>query len=247
MLKGVSEMKKNLLKFTRIFLIWVLFVGLLTGCSSDKTTSASPNFSGTNPNNNETNKNNKNENYSSSELEKKITSNGAITDCGKLVVFVSNNNKVPVDMEIEVEFYDANGTFVGSDSGDLLAVGSNGNIAVEIWSTPESFDNYKIYVDAEQTDEISYYNDIEISHSNNGEEIAVQAKNNSQDEIEYITVSVVYYQGEKVVGIASDIQNEIKSGRSANFTLNFPYDKKYHDVKFDNYKVFLNGAYSYNW
>ena len=43
-------------------------------------------------------------------------------------------------MKIEVEFYDANGTIVGSDSDDLRAVGAKSEIAVEMWSTPEAFD-----------------------------------------------------------------------------------------------------------
>ncbi len=236
-------MRRILLVFTKLFVLSILFVGLLTGCSND----AEPNSIGTNSNSNGSSSGSQNGNYSSSELEKNITSSGAVTELGKLVVFVKNNNKLTVDMEIEVEFYDANGTIVGSDSEDLQAVGVNGEIAVEMWSTPASFDNYKIYVDVEQTDEISYYDQVEVTHNNNGKEIAVQVKNNSQDVIEFITVSVVYYQGDKVVGIDDSIESDIKSGRSANFNLAFPYNKKYKDVKFDNYKVFVNEAYSYNW
>lgn len=236
-------MRRSLLDITRLFVLAILFVGLLTGCSND----AEPNSTGTNPNSNGSSSSNQSESYTSSELEKNITSSGAITELGKLVVFVKNSNKVSVDMGIEVEFYDANGTIIGSDSEDLLAVGSNGEIAVEMWSTPETFDNYKIYVDVEQTDENSYYNQVEVTHNNNGKEIAVQVKNNSQDVIEYITVSVVYYQGDKVVGIDDSIESDIKNGRSANFNLDFPYNKRYDDVKFDNYKVFVNEAYSYNW
>lgn len=236
-------MRRSLLDITRLFVLAILFVGLLTGCSND----AEPNSIGTNPNSNGSSSSNQSESYTSSELEKNITSSGAITELGKLVVFVKNSNKVSVDMGIEVEFYDANGTIIGSDSEDLLAVGSNGEIAVEMWSTPETFDNYKIYVDVEQTDENSYYNQVEVTHNNNGKKIAVQVKNNSQDVIEYITVSVVYYQGDKVVGIDDSIESDIKNGRSANFNLDFPYNKRYDDVKFDNYKVFVNEAYSYNW
>lgn len=228
-------MKKKLLSFV---IIGFMVFGL-TGCGSN---SAQPNSTGTNTSSgSNTNKN------SAVELEKNITSSGAITDLGKLIVFVTNSNKVAVDMEIEVEFYDANGVIVGSDSEDLRAVGAGAEIAVDMWSTPSSFDNYKIYVDVEQTNEISYFDKVELVHNNNGEEIAAQVKNNSDDTIEYITVSVVYYQGDKVVGYDDGIEVDVKSGRSANFTLYYPYNSDYRDIKFDTYKVFVNEAFSYNW
>ncbi len=232
-------MYKKIFNYFKIFTCIVLSFVILTGCSK----SVTPNSTGTNENTNS----GKNENSSSENLGKNITNSGSVTERGKLVVFAKNNNNVAVDMEIEVEFYDANNTIVGSDSEELLGIGSNGEIAVEMYDTPENFDNYKIYVDVEKTNEISYYDQLEVAHNNNGEEIAVQVKNNSQDVIEYISVSVVYYQGDKVVGIDDDIESDIKSGRSANFNLDFPYDKNYDDIEFDNYKVFVNGAYSFNW
>lgn len=237
-------MKKKLLSLLVLTFVFIA----VTGCGNN---SAKPNStgsntsSGTNTNNNSSNS--KTPQKSGADLEKNIKSSGAVTDLGKLVVFVTNGNDVPVDMEIEVEFYDANGTIVGSDSEDLQAVGAKADIAIDMWSTPDSFDNYKIYVDVKQTTNYSYFDKLELTHNNNGKEIAVQVKNNSNDTIEYITVSVVYYQGDKVVGYDDDIQSDIKAGRSGNFTLDFPYNKRYDDVHFDNYKVFITEAYSYNW
>lgn len=239
-------MKKYNFKLANLLIFSFMLICFVTGCSNNDAKDASPNSSGTNPNNNSGNSS-QNENYTSSQLEKGITSSGAVTQLGKLVVFVKNSNNVPVDMEIEVEFYDANGTIVGSDSDSLIAVGSNTEIAVEMYSTPEKFDNYKIYVDVEQSDEISYHNKLETTHNNNGEEIVVQVKNKSENIIEYITVSVVYYQNGQVVGIDDSIESDIKSGRAANFSLDFPYNKRYDDIRFDEYKVFVNEAYSYEW
>lgn len=243
-------MKRNVLEITRLLVLAIFSLSLLTGCSNNaesNSTGTNPNSTGTNPNSNESSSGNQSESYTSSELEKHITSSGAITERGKLVVFVKNDNDVAIDIEIEVEFYDAENVIVGSDSDSWHAIGNNSEIATEMWNTPENFDNYKIYVDVEQTEETSYYDQLEVTHNNNGEEIVVQVKNNSQDVIEYINVSVVYYQGDKVVGIDDSSDSDIKSGRSANFNLMFPYDKKYNDVNFDNYKVFVNEACSYNW
>lgn len=236
-------MKKCYLKSSYFVIVCIIIVGLVSGCSSNK--DASPNFSGTNTNNNSNSSQAKT--YSTSELEKNITSSGAVTDKGTLVTFVKNLNKVPVNLNIEVEFYDANGNIAGSGSKNVTAVNNNTEVAVEIWDTPDSFDNYKIYVDAEQSEYQSYHSKVEITHNNTGKEIAVQVKNNSDDIIDHMNVSVVYYQGDKIVGYDSDFAYDIKSGRSGNFTLNFPYNRSYNKVTFDNYKIFVNEAYSYNW
>ncbi len=181
------------------------------------------------------------------DIEKNISISGELTEKANLVVFAKNNNTTSVDMEIEVEFYDANGKILGSSSDDLIAVGSGREVAIEMWNTPTNFDTYKIYVDAEKTYETDYFNQIEMVHNNNGTNIVVQVKNNSEDTIEFMTVSVVYYNEGKVVGITDGIVSDIKPGRSGNFNLDYPYNSEYENVKFDDYKVFVTEAYSYNW
>lgn len=180
------------------------------------------------------------------ELAKNITSTAGLTELKKLVVIAKNNNNVTVDMKIEVEFYNADGSIAGSDSEDLTAVGPNAEVAVDMYSTPKSFDNYKIYIDAEETDEISYYDKIELVHNKSGKNVAVQVKNNSEDTIEYIKVSVVFYKDDKIVGFEDNIQSDIKPGRSANFTMDCPYNLSYRDINYTSYKVFVNGAYTFN-
>lgn len=227
-----------------ISLVLLLSILLITtGCDKNEANSSGTNTStGTNTNNSSSG-----ESYTPSELSKNITSSGAMTALDKLVVFAKNNNKVPVDMEIEVEFYDKNGTIVGSDSDSLIGVGANSEIATEMWSTPDSFDNYKIYVDVEQTDEKSYLDKVELTHNNTNKEIAVQVKNNSGDTIESVSVSVVYYKDDKVVGIEDGYESDIKPGRSANFNIDYPYNKNYDKIRFDTYKVFVTEAYSFDW
>ena len=231
-------MKKNILALLVISMMLVF----ITGCGNDNS-GGSNTYTGTNPYSN----GGSGQKYTSKELEKNIVSSGAVTAKGKLVVFATNNNSVPVDMSIEVEFYDANGVIVGSDDDDLQAVGAGAEVAVEMWSTPNAFDNYKIYVDVEQTNNTSYHDKVEVTHNDNGKDIIVQVKNNSEDEISYVSVSVVYYQGETVVGIDDDLNSGVKPGRAANFTLSYPTNKNYDKVRYDTYKVFVNEAYSYTW
>lgn len=179
------------------------------------------------------------------ELGQHIKTSGAVLENGKLAVFATNENEVPVDMDIKVEFYDENEAPVGSGEKYLYAVGQTAEVAAEIFSTPEAFQTYKIYVDAEAADNTAHFDQISLTHNNTGKEVVVQATNNFSDTIDYMTVSVVYYRGETPVGISESSDSQIDAGRAGNFTLRYPYDKKYKDVAFDSYKVFLTQAYSY--
>lgn len=224
----------------KLFIFTFIFTVILTGCGK----SASPNSSGTNTSSGNSGSET---NSQSGDLEKNITSSGATTAKGTLVVFAKNNNKIALNMEIEVEFYDKDNKIVGSDSKSIESVGANAEIAVEMYNTPNSFDNYKIFVDIEETKNTTYFDKVELTHNNNGKEIVVQVKNNSKETIEYMSVAVVFYQGDKVVGFDDGSESDTKSGRAANFNLYYPYNKRYDNVKFDNYKVFINEAYTYNW
>ncbi len=232
-------------KLYLLLVVASLTLAIVTGCSSNGGNNEGTNTStGTND---QSGNNSTQQGEATSNLAQNVSSSGAITKEGKLIVFIKNNNNTAVDLDIEVEFYDADGMIAGSDSDILMGVGANNEVAVEMYGTPEEFDNYKIYVDVEATSVISYLDKVELVHNNNGEEIVAQVKNNSQDEIDYIEVSVVYYQDDKVVGYDYSNDIEIKAERSANFTLRYPHDDNYDDVKFDTYKVFINEAYSYNW
>ena len=178
-------------------------------------------------------------------LSKNIKSEGAITQQGKLVVIAKNNNKEVVTLKIEVEFYDSSNTLVKSGEEYLSAVAPGSEVAVEIYDTPENFDNYKIYTDAEKSTYVKTYLDkIEIPH-NKTEEVVAQVKNNSDETIETMEAAIVYYQGDKIVGYDYDMTSDIKPGRAGNFNFSNPYNKNYDDVSYDNYKIFVNEAYSY--
>lgn len=172
---------------------------------------------------------------------------GVVTKKGNLIVFTKNNKKIPVDMDFEVEFYDENGRIVGSDTEELVAVGAGREVAVEMTNLPKNFKTYKIYVDEEKSEQTEYFKQIEVTHNNNEENIVVQVKNNSKDVIDRITVVVVYYNNGEIVGSDQESVFNVSAGRAGNFTLEYPYDEEYNEIKFDDYKVIVAEAFSYNW
>ena len=183
-----------------------------------------------------------------SNLEKKITAKAATTKNGRLIVFLNNGSKSLVSVRVEVEFYDANGTILGSEKEDVEAFEPGAEAVVEIYDTPKGFANYKIYTDAEVSTHVkSYLKDVKISHNKTEDGVAVQVTNNSKDTIQTITTAIVYYQGDTVVGYDYDIASDVKSGRSGNSDFYAPYDNNYEDIPYDNYKVFVNEAFTFDY
>lgn len=179
------------------------------------------------------------------ELSGNVKASGAVDKKGKLVVIAQNKNNTNIDLEIEVEFYDSKDNIVGSDSESFYGVGAGGEVAAELYSTPEKFDKYKIFADAKQTDTVCYYDKVKLSHNNNGEDIVVQLTNESKEEVGCMSVCVVYYRDDKIVGADDGTESDIKPGRSANFNINYPYSKNYKNVSVDKYRVFINEAYTW--
>ena len=60
-----------------------------------------------------------------------------------------------------------------------------------------------------------------------------------------MSVCVLYYNAGKIVGIATESVCDVKSGRTGNFTLDYPFSKDYEEIEFDDYKVIVTQAYSY--
>ena len=184
--------------------------------------------------------------YSSAELEKNITSNAVLAKDGTLVVFITNKNNVPVDVELEVEFYDANGNILGIEGDYLDAVGSHTDIVFGIrdFTMPNNWDNYKLFVDVEQSDYTNYNDKVSVTHNTN-DDVIVQVTNNTEEEIDEINVAVVFYSGDTVVGYRDDLEYHTKPGRSANFEFTRPYDSHNNDLNYDSYKVYVNSASNY--
>ena len=164
---------------------------------------------------------------------------------GELIAIIKNDNKQIVDLDISVEFYDANNQFITEKEKFTFGVGEGREVAVNFHDVPENFATYKLYADASKTHTVTFFDKVELTHSNNGRNIIAQVKNNSGTVIDSMKVAVVYYKEGKPIGYDYDLESSVKVDRTANFELDYPTDKNYREIPFDTYKVFLNSAESY--
>lgn len=164
---------------------------------------------------------------------------------GELIAIIKNDNKQIVDLDISVEFYDANNQFITEKEKFTFGVGEGREVAVNFHDVPENFATYKLYADASKTHTVTFFDKVELTHSNNGRNIIAQVKNNSGTVIDSMKVAVVYYKEGKPIGYDYDLESSVKVDRTANFELDYPVDKNHREIPFDTYKVFLNSAESY--
>lgn len=180
-------------------------------------------------------------------ISEKISVISAVAENGEVVAIAKNENDMAVDIVMEIEFYKADGSFVDSDKSYAKGVEAESEIAVAFYNISADWDNCKIYVNAEQTEYKTYHGSLSVDNSNTNDEVVIQVTNNSDEVIGTISVAVVYYKGEKIVGLVSDSEFQIKPGEAANYTFRHPYGKSYEYVDFDTYKVFINEARSYGY
>lgn len=165
----------------------------------------------------------------------------------RLLLTLKNKNKTTIDVVTEVEFYDEDDKFLGSDKAYLYGFGYNQEAVIRIYNTPTGYAYYKVYFDVDESYYISYVKDMTLTSNNNkaDNKIVVQAKNNSDVEIKTVEVVVIFYKNNEVVGYETDYETSISPGRSANLSYYYPYDSSYDTIDFDDYKLYINEAYIY--
>ena len=171
----------------------------------------------------------------------------ARTEKQRVIAIFKNNDKEVYDLDIKISFFDSNGNLIGSDDDFLLGIAPGQEFVSEFFEAPSQFATYKIEIEKLKSSYTSHNNDIEVSVNKNDvdEKLILQLKNTSNEEIRSVDIGVVFYRNGKVVGYDSDYETGIKVGATAILSARYPTDEYYNSVEFDNYKVYINSAYSY--
>lgn len=175
-----------------------------------------------------------------------------ITKSGDFIIKVTNNNSVPVHIsEITTIYKDGNGTFMKKETSNdkYFGIEANSETYVHNWGYQENFAQYAKYefdfnFSGDWVSGNSIIGNYEIKANNTGKNIALEIKNNNYVSIEDIKVGVVFYEAGQIVGYENgyDYDNTTNSGMSAYINVEYPKNKNYDKVKFDNYKVYILNA-----
>ncbi len=184
------------------------------------------------------------------EFQKNIEVEDMMTEKGQLVLKINNKNDDTVNLDIEVELYDANDAIVDTKTDMLFGIAAKTEVYLPVTNSySKEFDHYKYYVDVSNYTYKAFMDKVSITSNDNDDQIVVQATNDSEEDIDSIEVTVLFYNGDKLVYAGTGMDYNIKAGRSANMKVSY-YNLKesYRDTEkhFDRYEVHLFEAYSYD-
>lgn len=238
-------MKK--IKNIALFLMCICICTILTGCSNNDNQKTTTTISTTQRNIVKTEE----------EIKANISTEAmGITKNGDYVVKLTNNNNEQVYIEeVTVNFFDENGTFQKKENVDdsFFCIPANSEILTYIWGYDQSFEKYaksEIKLSIGEPFYTYYTENFEIKANDTGEQIAIEVINNNKSELDCIRVNVVFLKEQEIVGIESGISYDEgieAEGGKAYINVDYPSstkNKRYEEVEFDEYKIYLTSAYT---
>lgn len=171
-----------------------------------------------------------------------------VLENGDILVFVENKNKSEISFTLNIEYYDEEGTKVGSNSDSIIGLSGGEKTVVRFYHSDRKYKEYELSTEKMNSTYFeSHKEDVSITSKDDKEEeeVVVTLKNNSKNKLDCAKVAVVYYKNGKVVGYSSDSEYDIDANKAVALYVYHPYDSNYNDIEFDKYEVYLVEAYSY--
>ena len=165
----------------------------------------------------------------------------------KELIFVKNNNSRAVSLNIDISYLNNDDVIIGSEAKNVLSVGKKSEIVLRVENVPSEYKESKISYDVTIPTYIKdYTEDLEIEPKQ-GKTVVANVKNTSNNTINNLSLSVVFYSNKKIVGYDEEIILDLKSNEKGKLEFFNPMDKDHNYLKYDNYKIYINYAYSFDY
>ena len=172
---------------------------------------------------------------------------------GDFVLGVENANKENIyDLDIYAVFYDGENTIVGIEENTIDILEPNKKYFLSYYKVPENFERYELFLTKEYFDDYSWCSilndEVELSHNKIGTDIEIKVKNNSKEKIDFVDLTVVYYdKNNNIIDIENVSISDIRKNGTGKIMAYGIWDyKKGKDIEVDHYEVILNRAVSYD-
>ncbi|MBQ3475278.1 MAG: hypothetical protein IJH20_03830 [Bacilli bacterium] len=165
----------------------------------------------------------------------------------KELLFLKNNNKKNVSINIEIDYLNDEDTIIYNEAKNILSVGEKNEIVLKVNNVPSEYKESRISYDVTISTYIKdYTKNIEIEHKR-GNKVIASVKNTSDVTINNLSLAVVFYNNKKIVGYDEEIILDLKSNEKGTLEFFNPMDKDHNYVKYDDYKIYTNYAYSFDY
>jgi hypothetical protein len=172
-----------------------------------------------------------------------------LTKAGDLVVKITNNNEESICLtDVKANFKDANGNFVISKRIEtaFMVIPGKSSVLTYFWGYGEDYSQYPNVSFQSELANISDWfanSGIVLASNDTGRQIAVTVKNNSGKQITDVSVVVIYYQDNEVVGAETGYtDSDALNGEETYINVDYPDDRNYNSVPFNKYEVYYVNA-----
>ena len=150
-------------------------------------------------------------------------------------------------MNLTISYLNNDDVIIGSDAKNILSVGDKSEIVLKVDNVPSEYKESKIDYDVAIPTYIKdYTDDIEIEHKRSNTVIA-NVKNKGDVTINNLSLSIVFYKDKNIVGYDEEVILDLKSNEQGKLEFFNPMDKDHNYVSYDDYKIYTNYAYSFDY
>lgn len=162
---------------------------------------------------------------------------------GSLLLLVENKSSRIASVDIEIEFYDAEGNILGTDTEYVtVAPNSERYAAVSKYSVKEGYDTFEMnlsYYDYTAIMNLKNVKESELTKNQTEDEILVQYKNDTEYPMN-MEVVCLFYLNNEVVYATNDLSSTVEAGNNANLEIDF-YGVS--DITYDRYELHAYAQY----
>lgn len=188
---------------------------------------------------------------------KKAIENLSATDYSRgkgVIQIVKNNYSFPMKLEATIVYYDSDNMMIGKSTADNYYFEKGKECVLFFYAPTDSdynlipYDHYKITYSARPTDNmISNLKDIKISSNIGADNVMLEVTNDSDTSCEYTQIYILFYKNGEIIGIDYQYADVNDPGSVDYLEFSFPYDENYDTIEIDDYALYINYSYRYEW
>lgn len=161
---------------------------------------------------------------------------------GSILLLVENKSTRVAGVDVELEFYDASGTIMGTHTTYVdVAPNSERYDIVSKYSTKEGYDTFKLNISTIDYTDIMDAKTVksnDLIKNETEEEIILQYKNTTEYKMDFEIVCI-FYSNNEIVYVDSDT-DYVDGGSNANVEIDLYY---LEDITYDRYEIYAYAEY----
>lgn len=188
--------------------------------------------------------------FNEGDAKDNVTYESHRTDNG-VIVIAKNNYKFSMHLKMDVLYYNSSGTMIGKTSDYCYVLEPGRETVLHAINPYDSsynkvdYSRYEVVFACEEARAIGNANNISCE-ANFGSGNVMATVKNLGGYAEFTSIGVVFYKNGGIIGYEEHFADVKKSGATDYLQFDFPYDSEYNTITPDNFRIFVNYSYRYN-